>query len=104
MDFDLAARIKELRMAKGLSTNKLSNLAGLSQSYVRKLERGKSKPTVESLTFLCEALGITVEDFFNYKDASLSQLKAIKIVKELSEEQLDGFCKLMENTQKDRIE
>ena len=46
MNFDIGARIKELREAQGLSTNRLSNMAGLSQSYVRKLEKGESRPTV----------------------------------------------------------
>ena len=63
MKLDIGARIKELREARGLSTNKLSNMAGLSQSYVRKLEKGESRPTVESLELLCHALGITFEDF-----------------------------------------
>ena len=95
MKLDIGARIKELREARGLSTNKLSNMAGLSQSYVRKLEKGESKPTVESLELLCHALGITFEDFINYKDKSIAQLRAIKIIEELSDSQLEGFCKLM---------
>ena len=78
MNFNVGARIKELRMAKGLSTNKLSNLAGLSQSYVRNLEAGKyDNPTVDSLELICDALGITFEDFVNYGELSLSQLKAM---------------------------
>ena len=72
-------------------------MAGLSQSYVRKLERGESKPTVESLELLCHALGITFEDFVNYKDKSVLQLQAIKIIGTLSDEQLEGFCKLMDS-------
>ncbi|WP_432353281.1 helix-turn-helix transcriptional regulator [Anaerotruncus rubiinfantis] len=96
MNFDVGSRIRELRMSKGLSTNKLSNLAGLSQSYIRNLEAGKyDNPTVDSLELICEALGIAFEDFVNYKDLSLSQLKAMKIVRTLSDEQLEGFCKLM---------
>ena len=95
MKLDIGARIKELREARGLSTNKLSNMAGLSQSYVRKLEKGESRPTVESLELLCHALGITFEDFINYKDKSIAQLRAIKIIEELSDSQLEGFCKLM---------
>ena len=101
MNFNVGARIKELRMAKGLSTNKLSNLAGLSQSYVRNLEAGKyDNPTVDSLELICDALGITFEDFVNYGDLSLSQLKAMKVVRMLSDEQLEGFCHLV-NPQKD---
>lgn len=96
MNFDVGARIKELRIAKGLSTNKLSNMAGLSQSYVRNLEAGKyDNPTVDSLELICEALNIAFEDFVNYTDLSLSQLKAMKIVRSLSDEQLEGFCKLI---------
>ena len=101
MNFNVGARIKELRMAKGLSTNKLSNLAGLSQSYVRNLEAGKyDNPTVDSLELICDAHGITFEDFVNYGDLSLSQLKAMKVVRMLSDEQLEGFCQLV-NPQKD---
>lgn len=95
MNFDVSGRIRELRMARGLSTNKLSNMAGLSQSYVRKLEKGECKPTVESLELLCQALGITFEDFVTYRDKSLLQLQAIKIIGELNDVQLEGFCKLM---------
>lgn len=95
MNFDIGARIKELREAQGLSTNRLSNMAGLSQSYVRKLEKGESRPTVESLELLCHALGITLEDFVTYKDKSTAQLRAIKIIGELSDKQLEGFCRLM---------
>ncbi len=95
MDLIISKRIKELRMEHGLSTNKLSNMAGLSQSYVRKLENGECTPTVESLELLCQALGITFEDFVNYKDKSLLQLQAIKIIGKMSDSQLEGFCKLM---------
>lgn len=95
MDFDIGARIKELREQKEISTNKLSNMAGLSQSYVRKLEKGANKPTVESLDLLCQALGITLEDFMTYKEKSLLELQAIKIISRMSDSQLEGFCKLM---------
>ena len=52
-------------------------------------------PTVESLQLICDALRITFEDFVNYKDFSLSQLKAMKVIRTLSDEQLEGFCKLV---------
>lgn len=72
-------------------------MAGLSQSYVRNLEAGKyDNPTVDSLELICNALEIAFEDFVNYKDLSLSQLKAMKLVRKLSDEQLEGFCQLIE--------
>lgn len=98
MNFDVSKQIKEMRTERGLSTNKLSNMAGLSQSYVRKLEKGETKPTVESLGLLCQALGITLEDLVAYKDKSLQQLRAIIIIGELSDEQLEGFCQLVNSS------
>lgn len=72
-------------------------MADLSQSYVRNLEAGKyDNPTVDSLELICNALEIAFEDFVNYKDLSLSQLKAMKLVRKLSDEQLEGFCQLIE--------
>ena len=72
-------------------------MAALSQSYVRNLEAGKyDNPTVDSLELICNALEIAFEDFVNYKDLSLSQLKAMKLVRKLSDEQLEGFCPLIE--------
>ena len=76
-------------------------MAALSQSYVRNLEAGKyDNPTVDSLELICNALGIAFEDFVNYKDLSLSQLKAMKLVRKLSDEQLEGFCQLVETEER----
>lgn len=95
MDIDIAMRLKQLREEKGLSQNKLSTMAGLSQSYVRKLESGESKPTIETLNLLCEALNISIIDFLNYKDVSLRELEALHLIKNLSKDQIDGLIKLL---------
>lgn len=94
MDFDIAGRIQQLRSEKKISANKLSTLAGLSQSYIRKLELGETTPTVESLELICSALSISLADFFGHSNASLAQLEAIDTLKGLNEEQLNAFCEL----------
>ena len=38
---DIAARIKFFREQKGYTVNKLANLAGISQSYLRSVELGQ---------------------------------------------------------------
>ena len=55
---------------KKLSTNKLANLAGVSQSYLRDVELGNKNPTVEFITLLCRALGISLAEFFSEDTAS----------------------------------
>lgn len=66
MDMNIGERIRYFRSAKGLSVNKLANLAGVSQSYLRDLEIGNNNnPTIEVLDCLCETLGISLRDFFD---------------------------------------
>lgn len=95
MNFNIGARIEQLRSEKKMSANKLATSAGLSQSYVRKLELNESAPTVESLELICNALGITLSDFFSHSDATLVQLEVIGMLKELSDSQLKGLCELL---------
>ena len=97
---DIGNRLKELREAKGLNVNKLSNLAGLSQSFVREIELNTKQPTVESLEYLCDALGITVKDFFDDSviDTILND-EVIKVIYTLSQSQraaLLDFIKTLE--------
>lgn len=61
---EIGKRIKFLREKKKITVNKLANLSGVSQSYLRDLELGNKQPTVEYLSYICEALGITLERFF----------------------------------------
>ena len=62
---DVAARLIALREARGYTTNRLANLAGVSQSFVRDIERRAKRPTVETLSLLCDALGVSLRDFFD---------------------------------------
>ena len=58
-------RIQYLREQKGITVNKLANLAGISQSHLREIELGIKNPTVETLSYICDALGISLKDFFD---------------------------------------
>lgn len=58
-------RITYFRTAKGLTVNNLANLAGISQSYLRDVELGNKNLTVKTLSFVCDALGITLKEFFD---------------------------------------
>lgn len=62
---DVGKRIAYFRTAKHYTVNKLATLAGISQSYLRDIELGKKNPTVEVLSYICEALEISLRDFFD---------------------------------------
>lgn len=48
-----------LRLAAGLTQEKLAERSGLGQQYLSDLERGKLNPTVVTLYELAEALGVS---------------------------------------------
>ncbi len=62
---NVGKRITELREQAGISTNRLANLCGLSQSFIRSVELGEKGITVENLSLICEALHIQLRDFFD---------------------------------------
>ncbi len=62
---EISKRITHFRTLKGYSVNKLANLSGISQSYLREVELGNKNPTVEILSLLCDTLDISLKDFFD---------------------------------------
>lgn len=61
----VGARIRALRKDKGLSQEKLAELAELNASYVGKIERGEKNVTFKSLEKVSASLGISIEELFH---------------------------------------
>ncbi|MCK8083653.1 helix-turn-helix transcriptional regulator [Vibrio sp. 1CM24A] len=59
---EIAERIRERRLALGLSKSQLSLQAGLSRSYVRKIEEDGVRITVEKLLLISRVLNCTITD------------------------------------------
>jgi tetratricopeptide (TPR) repeat protein len=57
---DLGARVRELRVARGLTQTQLAG-ARCTKEYVSQIERGKSRPTAKTLDWLAERLGVERE-------------------------------------------
>ena len=66
---EVGKRVAFFRTSKGYSVNKLANLSGVSQSYLREIELGNKNPTVEVLAVLCDTLGVTLKEFFDDQPA-----------------------------------
>lgn len=62
---DVGKRIAFFRTSKHYTVNKLATLSGISQSYLRDIELGNKNPTVEILSYICEALEISLREFFD---------------------------------------
>lgn len=64
VDSQVAKEIKNLRKARGLTLDTLSDAAGLSKGYLSQIERGVSRPSVKALYHISRALGVTISWFF----------------------------------------
>jgi len=58
----LAGNVRRLRHQRGISQEKLADLAGLRRTYVGSVERGERNVTLSSLEVLASALGVGVTD------------------------------------------
>lgn len=62
-------RILELCDDRGISINKLANLAAVPPSSVKNLLYGKSRnPKLMTIKMLCDGLGITLGEFFSTQE------------------------------------
>lgn len=94
--YPIGERIKFFRSQKGISTNKLANLSGISQSYLRDIELGTKNPTVEVIYLLCLALGISLKDFFDEEGAtSLSNDPLIQRIYQPSPQQRSALLSFL---------
>ncbi len=64
---NVGERLVELRNKCGLSQNGLAERAGVSQTHLRRVELGQADITIGHLQLLCDAMGISLQEFFNIK-------------------------------------
>lgn len=57
-------RLRELREKRGMSQQKLSELAGLNRNYVSDVERGRRNPCLNNIVKLADALDVAPGDLF----------------------------------------
>ena len=65
---NIGERIKILREKSGHTQNSLADKAGVSQTHLRRVEHGQADITVGHLQLVCDALDISVKDFFNVSE------------------------------------
>jgi transcriptional regulator with XRE-family HTH domain len=61
----IAARVRELRAARGYSLDELATRSGVSRSMISLIERGESSPTAVVLDRLASGLGVMLVSLFD---------------------------------------
>lgn len=65
-------RIRNLRLKKGLTQEGLSEIADLDYRSIGAIERGERNVTLDALSKIAEALGVTVDALFVYDLESIA--------------------------------
>lgn len=89
---NVGEKIKFLRTQKNITVNKLATQAGISQSFLRDVELGNKKLSVEYLSYICDALQISLKDFFDDDSVfSISNDPLVQRIYQLSSKQRDAL-------------
>lgn len=96
---NVGKHLKDIRMAKKISTYELSEITGISQPVISKLENNNRKADIETLEKICEALGITLVDFFSTDEEEMppEYLRLMRNAKNLTPKQLKILNDIIEN-------
>jgi SOS-response transcriptional repressor LexA len=82
---EIKDRIRKFREAKGFSTHKLSEITGISQSTISKLENGKRKSDMVILNKIANALEVSTERLTGESASNIIEEKLEEIGMTLSE-------------------
>ena len=89
---EIGSHVKQLREQKNYSINKLANMAGVSQSYLRQVEIGSTSPTIEKLSYIVEALGVSLQEFFSL---NTDKEDLVSLINRLNKEEKESVYNLL---------
>ena len=63
-NYNVGNRVRDLRLLKGFSQEQLALLAEITPTYLGLVERNAKNPTLKVIQQICNALNISLSDFF----------------------------------------
>ena len=104
-DNNFGIKLQQIRKSKGLTQEKLAELAGVHEKYISKLELGTYKPSFDTLSKIVKALDLNVDDVgFNFENVSVNDnpfyIKSLQILNSATEQELEFYYTLLKAGQK----
>lgn len=94
-------RLAKLRTEKGVSARDMSLSIGQNAGYINNIENGKALPSMAGFFFICEYLGITPQEFFDFESEQPELLDSvISNLKKLNKRQLKNIAEITEDLAK----
>ncbi|CUU47023.1 helix-turn-helix domain-containing protein [Clostridium beijerinckii] len=95
-------KLKLLRLNRNLTTYDVSELTGIPQSTISKMENGKRKIETDSLELLAKAFNVSVNEFFESDISDSEDISKTNKLDEYIEKNKIFFSKFEKLTEKDK--
>ena len=73
----IAITVETLRKERRLTKTALASFSDLQECYIRGISKGKRNPSVTVVYAICEALGVTPEEFFRRVSVKMENLSGL---------------------------
>ncbi len=99
---NIGHKIKRLRIKNNLTLEELASRCELTKGFLSQLERDLTSPSIATLNDICEALGISLADFFKEEQDE----KAVFTADDFFVDERDGYTVhwIVPNAQKNEME
>ncbi len=95
---EFALRLAKLRMKKKVSAREMSLDIGQNPGYINHIESGQGIASLPAFFNICEYLGVTPAEFFDYETEDPAKLSSIhELLKKLDYRQLNILEGLIQN-------
>lgn len=100
--FDVGARLKEIRQERHIKLLNLAHDSGVSHPSICNVENGKKTFSIKTLEKVCDALGVSLSEFFSPQQNELppKQYELLQAAQHLSDTQLDSLINLINSFKK----
>lgn len=83
-------RLIALRKQKNVSAREMSLAIGQNDSYINRIENGKTFPSMQVFFYICEYLNVTPQEFFDERNMAPVRMKEItEELKRMGPEQIE---------------
>ncbi len=104
-DNSFGKKLQQIRKSKGLTQERLAELAGVHEKHISKLELGTYKPSFDTLSKIVKALGLNIDEAgFSLENVSVNDnpfyIKSMQILNTANEQELEFYYSLLKAGQK----
>ena len=104
-DNSFGAKLKQIRMSRGLSQARLAEMADIHEKHISKIETGRFHPNFETLNKILKALDLKLDDVgIDLKEISTNDnpfyIKAMQILSKADEQEIEYYYSILKTAQK----